>query len=177
MDTSEIIEKQREYFLTNETKDVKFRKKQLKMLRDVIKSNQDRICAALKEDLGKSEIESYMCEISLVLAEIKYMLKHLKNFSKPERVCGGLANIPSKSYVVPSPKGVVLIMSPWNYPFMLTIEPLVDAISAGNTAVVKPSAYSSHTSELIEELISKTFHREALLQLQEQKDSFYALSK
>jgi len=157
MNTAEIIKKQREYFCTNETKSLKFRKKQLKLLKKVIVENKDKICKAINEDLGKSEIESYMCEISLVLAEIKYMLKHLKTFSKPKRVNGGIANFPGKSYVIPSPKGVVLIMSPWNYPFMLTIEPLVDAIASGNTAIVKPSNYSSHTSEVIEEIISKTF--------------------
>jgi len=157
MTTAEIIDKQREYFLSNETKSIKFRKKQLKLLKRAIIDNKDKICNAIKQDLGKSEIESYMCEISLVLAEINYMLKHLKSFAKPKKVNGGLANIPSKSFVMPCPKGVVLIMSPWNYPFMLTLEPLVDAISAGNTCVVKPSNYSKHTSEVIEEIISKTF--------------------
>ena len=157
MNTSTIIEKQREYFNTNETKNLKFRKKQLKVLRNIIKTHQDEILEALKKDLGKSKIEGYMCEVSLVLAEIKYMLKHLKSFAKPKRVKGGIANFPGKSYIKPCPKGVVLIMSPWNYPFMLTMEPLIDAISAGNTAVVKPSAYSVATSKIIEEIISKTF--------------------
>ena len=157
MKTSEIIDIQRKYFLSNETKSLKFRKRQLKLLKQTILNNENKILEALKEDLGKSEIEGYMCEVSLVLAEINYMLKNLRKLSRPKKVKGGIANFPGKSFIMPSPKGVVLIMSPWNYPFMLTMEPLVDAIAAGNTVVVKPSAYSKATSKLIEDIISSTF--------------------
>jgi len=159
MKTSEIIENQRQYFLSNETKSIKFRKKQLKLLKQTIVNNQDKICEAIKEDLGKSYIESYMCEISLVIEEINYMLKNLNKLSRCENVKGGIANFPGKSYIMPCPKGVVLIMSPWNYPFMLTMEPLVDALAAGNTAIVKPSAYSPATSKIIEDIISSTFEQ------------------
>ena len=157
MTKSEILEKQKEFFLTGETKNIAFRKKQLQNLKKAILDNEQNIYNALKIDLGKTEIESYMCEFALVINEIDYMLKHIKSFSKPKRVHTEIANFPAKSYTISSPKGNVLIMSPWNYPFMLTMEPLVDAIAAGNTAIVKPSSYSKATSQLIHNIISETF--------------------
>lgn len=159
MTTAEILQLQREYFLTGETKSVKFRKKQLEFLKQTILANEKKIYEALKEDLGKSEIESYMCEVALVVNEIKYILKHLKSFAKKKKVPTSIVNFPASSYEMPCPKGNVLIMSPWNYPFMLTIEPLVDALAAGNTAIVKPSAYSKATSKLIYEMLSSTFEQ------------------
>lgn len=159
MTTAEILQLQREYFLTDETKSVKFRKKQLELLKQTILANEKKIYEALKEDLGKSEIESYMCEVALVVNEIKYILKHLKSFAKKKKVPTSIVNFPASSYEMPCPKGNVLIMSPWNYPFMLTIEPLVDALAAGNTAIVKPSAYSKATSKLIYEMLSSTFEQ------------------
>lgn len=159
MTTAEILQLQREYFLTGETKSVKFRKKQLELLKQTILANEKKIYEALKEDLGKSEIESYMCEVALVVNEIKYILKHLKSFAKKKKVPTSIVNFPASSYEMPCPKGNVLIMSPWNYPFMLTIEPLVDALAAGNTAIVKPSAYSKATSKLIYEMLSSTFEQ------------------
>lgn len=159
MTTAEILQLQREYFLTGETKSVKFRKKQLELLKQTILTNEKKIYEALKEDLGKSEIESYMCEVALVVNEIKYILKHLKSFVKKKKVPTSIVNFPASSYEMPCPKGNVLIMSPWNYPFMLTIEPLVDALAAGNTAIVKPSAYSKATSKLIYEMLSSTFEQ------------------
>ena len=159
MTTAEILQLQREYFLTGETKSVKFRKKQLELLKQTILANEKKIYEALKEDLGKSEIESYMCEVALVVNEIKYILKHLKSFVKKKKVPTSIVNFPALSYEMPCPKGNVLIMSPWNYPFMLTIEPLVDALAAGNTAIVKPSAYSKATSKLIYEMLSSTFEQ------------------
>lgn len=157
MATIDILNKQKEFFKTNQTKDYNFRKYQLKLLQSAIKANETRIYEALYADLGKIETESYMCEVGMVLQEIKYMLKHMKKFMKAKKVKTGLATFPSKAYSVPSPKGSVLIMSPWNYPFMLTIEPLVDAIASGNTAIVKPSAYSPATSKLIAEILNSTF--------------------
>ena len=159
MTTAEILQLQREYFLTGETKSVEFRKKQLEFLKQTILANEKKIYEALKEDLGKSEIESYMCEVALVVNEIKYILKHLKSFVKKKKVPTSIVNFPASSYEMPCPKGNVLIMSPWNYPFMLTIEPLVDALAAGNTAIVKPSAYSKATSKLIYEMLSSTFEQ------------------
>lgn len=101
-----------------------------------------------------------MCEIGLVLSEINYMLRHIRRFAKDKTVYTNLAQFASRSYVKSVPYGVTLIISPWNYPFLLSIEPLVDALAAGNTVIIKPSDYSAATSEVIAELISNIFPRE-----------------
>ena len=100
-----------------------------------------------------------MCEVGLTLSEISYMLKHLKKFTKDKKVKTPLAQFHSKSYIKACPYGVVLIMSPWNYPFLLSLEPLVDAIAAGNTVVLKPSNYSKNTSLIIKEILDEVFDR------------------
>ena len=153
----ELVKKQQEYFLTGATLDISFRKNALKRLKNVILEKEEAIHAALRLDLGKSGFESYMCETGLVLSEISYMLKHMSRFAREKRVRTPLAQFSSRSYQKPSPYGVTLIMSPWNYPFLLSMEPLVDALSAGNTAILKPSAYSPHTSALMEKLIAQCF--------------------
>lgn len=155
-----IVERQRKYFLSGKTLPVKFRIEMLKNLYSSVKSKENKIAEALNKDLGKSEYEGFMCEIGLVLSEISYMIKNTRRFSKPERVKTPLAQFASKSYVAKDPYGTVLIMSPWNYPFLLTIDPLVNAIAAGNTAVIKPSAYSPATSDIVEEIISECFSPE-----------------
>lgn len=155
-----ILEKQRNYFKTGKTLDVKFRIEALKRLKSAIIVHQDEISSALKSDLGKGEFEGYMCEIGLVLSELTYMIKHTKKFAKEVRVKTPLSQFPSRSYRKPSPYGNTLIMSPWNYPLLLTIDPLVDSISAGNTAIVKPSAYSPATSEVIAKIIKEVFDEE-----------------
>lgn len=160
MDTKTILENQRSFFYTGATLPVAFRKKALKDLRNAIDRYEDRICDALKKDLGKSRSESYMCEIGLVKSEISYMLKHISAFAKEKRVATPLAQYISRSFKKPSPYGCVLIVSPWNYPILLTLDPLVDALAAGNTVVIKPSAYSPHTSEVIKELIESCFKSE-----------------
>lgn len=159
-DLQKILEKQREYFRTGQTLDVKFRVNALKKLKSTILSHQKEITDALTADLGKSEFEGFMCEVGLVLSELSYMIKHTKKFAKERRVKTPISQFPSRSYRKPSPYGNTLIMSPWNYPFLLTIDPLVDSLSAGNTAIVKPSAYSPATSEVIAKIISETFDEE-----------------
>lgn len=129
----------------------------LKKLYKNIKLMQGEICEALKKDLNKSETESYMCEIGLVLSEITYMIHHIKKFAKEKKVATPLAQFHSRSFKKPCPYGQVLIISPWNYPFMLTIEPLVDAIAAGNIAVIKPSEISPNVSDVLKKLIDTTF--------------------
>ena len=154
----EIIRKQRNYFYTGATLNIDFRITALKKLQTSIQSHQEQINAALKSDLGKSSFESYMCESGLVLSEITYMLKHIRSLSREKTVHTPLAQFHSRSYMKPSPYGVtLLIMSPWNYPFLLTFDPLVDAIAAGNTAVLKPSAYSPATSNIICEIVRGMF--------------------
>ena len=152
-----LVTKQRSYFQTGATLSVEARLKALRKLYAAIYGHQREIHGALREDLGKSHFESYMCETGMVLDEISCMLKHLRRWAKDETVPTPLAQFHSHSYRKPSPYGVVLIMSPWNYPFMLTLSPLVDALAAGNTAVVKPSAYSPHTSQVIGRILSQCF--------------------
>ena len=154
---NDIVVKQRKYFQTGATLSVNTRISGLRRLYTAISQNEERIHDALRKDLGKSGFESYMCETGLVLEEISYMLKHIRRFSREKRVHTPLSQFHSRSYKKPSPYGVTLIMSPWNYPFMLTLSPLVDALAAGNTAVVKPSAYSPHTGNVIQHILSKCF--------------------
>lgn len=152
-----IVTSQRKYFNTGATLAVEGRIQALQKLKDNILKHEERIHDALKRDLGKSGFESYMCETGLVLSEISYMLRHIRSFAREKRVRTPLAQFHSRSYKKPSPYGTVLIMSPWNYPFLLTLDPLVDAIAAGNTAVLKPSAYSPCTSEIVSEIIRECF--------------------
>lgn len=152
-----LVERQREFFKSGATLSLKFRKEQLRKLYNSIKSHENEINAALRADLGKSSYEAFMCESGLALTEISYMQKHLNKFARPKRVRTPLAQFCSKSYTLPSPYGSTLIMSPWNYPFLLSIEPLTDAIAAGNTAIVKPSAYSPETGRIIETIIKECF--------------------
>lgn len=152
-----IVKKQREFFLTGKTLDVKFRLDALKKLKKAIEENIDIINEAIKKDLGKSGFESYMCETGLTLSEISYMIKHVKGYARDKMVLSPIAQFPSVSYTKSMPYGVCLIMSPWNYPFLLTMEPLCDAIAAGNCVVLKPSAYSPETSRVMCDLVRNTF--------------------
>lgn len=157
---NEIIAKQRAFFDGGATFPISFRIESLKRLRKTILRYEKDIAVALQEDLGKSEFESYMCETGLVLSEIGYMIKHIRTFSKAKKVRTPLSQFAAKTYRKVCPRGNVLIVSPWNYPFLLTIEPLVDAIAAGNTAVIKPSAYSPFTSALMAKMLSECFSPE-----------------
>lgn len=159
-ETDVILEKQRAYFKSGATLDVNHRIMSLKLLKAAIKRNEEKIEAAIKSDLGKSAEESYMCEVGLVISEINYMIKHTRRFARDKTVPTPLTNLASRSFVKSSPYGNVLIMSPWNYPFLLTMDPLADALAAGNTAVVKPSAYSPETSKVMKEIIEECFCEE-----------------
>ena len=152
-----IIEKQRVFFDEGNTLPVKNRIAVLKKLYAAIKVNEKEITDALTTDLGKSALEGFMCEVGIVMSEISYMIKHTRKFAADKSRITCITNFAAKSFVKTSPYGNVLIMSPWNYPFLLTIDPLVDAIAAGNTVVVKPSAYSPATSAVIAKLISECF--------------------
>lgn len=153
----DILQLQRDFYDSGATIPVSFRKRQLKKLYQAVQKYRLQIEEALKKDLGKSSYESFMCEIGLVLSEISYMMRHVKKFSKRKTVYTPLAQFASHSYMQPVPYGNTLIMSPWNYPFLLSIDPLVDAIAAGNTAIIKPSAYSPATSKVIEMLVKECF--------------------
>lgn len=157
MITTEIVTKQREYFHSGCTRDLKYRLDALRKISTWVKEHEQVILEALKADLNKSGTEGYLTEIGVLNEEIRYISKHLKRWTQNRRARTPLMLIPAKSYRVCDPYGVVLIMSPWNYPFLLSVEPLVGAIAAGNCAVVKPSAYSSHTSSVIAHMVSECF--------------------
>ena len=135
-----LLEKQRAYYKSGATIPVDFRINQLKNLYKTIRKYQTEVNDALKSDLGKSHFEGLMCETGLVLSEISYMLSHTRKFARRKTVCTPITNFASHSYIQPVPYGNTLIMSPWNYPFLLAMDPLADAIAAGNTVILKPSA-------------------------------------
>lgn len=155
-----IVEQQRQFFRSGATLPVKNRIIALKKLRKALIDHENEIAKAIHSDLGKSAEESYMCETGLVISEISYLLRHIHSFAKERTVPTPLAQFASRSYQKPMPYGVTLIMSPWNYPLLLALDPLVDALAAGNTAVIKPSAYSPATSELLKALIGALFPKE-----------------
>ena len=152
-----VVEQQRVFFATDRTKDIAFRKRQLRALKGAIMRNEKQISEALHADLGKAQYEAYVGEISLCLQEIDFSLKNLDSWAKPKRVPTPILHKPSSSYLYPEPYGNALIMAPWNYPFQLNIAPLVGAIAAGNTAVIKPSELAPHTSSVLADIIKKTF--------------------
>ena len=152
-----ILQKQRAFFAEGKTYEIRFRKAALKRLEASILAHEKEVCQALTEDLGKSETEGYMCEVGLTLAEIRGLYRNVKAYSKTKRVPVSMANFPAKGYLVQEPYGVTLVMSPWNYPFMLAMEPLAGAITAGNCCVVKPSAYAPATSAVIAAIVKECF--------------------
>ena len=156
----QILEKQHRLFQEGATLPVSFRLSQLQKLKDGIRRYEEKLDQALEADLGKSRMESYMCEIGLTLSGLTWMQKHLRSLVREKRVATPLAQFAARSFRSPSPYGTVLIMSPWNYPVLLTLEPLIDAIAAGNTVVIKPSAYAEHTSAVLKEMLKECFPSE-----------------
>ena len=148
---------QQNYFSTGATLPVAARKDALRKLRHALEAHEKRLTDALKQDLGKSPQESYMCEIGLVKSEITYLLHHVDGYAREHRVHTPIMQRISRSFVKPVPYGTVLIMSPWNYPVLLALDPLADALAAGNTAVLKTSAYAPATSSALEKMIRECF--------------------
>ena len=157
MQTEALMEKQRSFFDSGKTLDISFRVRALDRLEQSLLACEDRLYAALRKDLGKSRAEAYMCEVGLTLSELRYMKKHVRSFSRSRRVRTPLAQFHAKSFTVQEPYGVVLIMSPWNYPVLLTLEPLIGAIAAGNCCVIKPSAYAPATSSVLTRMLSEAY--------------------
>ena len=153
----DILQQQNHFFSSGKTIPAEFRLKQLESLKEAMIRHEADLAAALKEDLGKSRMESYMCEIGLTLSELTWMQKHLRSLMRSKHVSTPAAQFAAKSFRSPSPYGTVLIMSPWNYPVLLTLDPLIDAIAAGNTAVVKPSAYAPCTFDVMKTMIEECF--------------------
>ena len=152
-----LVARQRQCFRSGSTLSYKNRMAALTRLERLVTEHENEIQDALRLDLGKSAAESYMCETGLLLNEIRYLKRHLRFWMRDQIVPTPLAQFCAISYRKPSPYGVTLIMSPWNYPLLLTLEPLADALAAGNTAILKPSAYSLHTGSLIKRLIQAYF--------------------
>lgn len=157
MDIHALISAQRAHFQSGVTLPLSARREALHALGQAIRLHERDIAAALAADLNKSPAESYMCEIGMTLSELRYVERHLNRWARDRSVPTPLSQFHAKSFTVCDPYGVVLIMSPWNYPFLLTLEPLIGAIAAGNCCIVKPSAYSPATSALIQRLLSQCF--------------------
>lgn len=156
----QIITNQRAFFNSNKTKDVRFRINALKRFHDTILEHEQEINSAIYQDLHKSEAESYLTEISLVLGDIKYHIKHVKRWAKLKKVSTPLHVLPSKTRLLHEPLGISLIMAPWNYPFQLIMNSLVGAISSGCCAILKPAPETPKTMEVIKKIVAKAFSPE-----------------
>ncbi|MFV0353001.1 MAG: aldehyde dehydrogenase [Oscillospiraceae bacterium] len=157
MSIESIVQEQKEFFAKGETKKVEFRLNALQKLRMEMQLRTKELEEALYQDLGKVAYEAYMAEIGLTLEELNYVIKHVKKWAKDKTVKTPLASWPGKSFIRHEPYGTVLIMSPWNYPVLLSLEPLIGALAAGNCAVLKPSAYAPATSAVLRQLIESCF--------------------
>ena len=152
-----IVEGQRAYFATGAARDLDFRRQQLLRLDSAIRRNERALLDALFEDLHKSDFEAYETEIGLVYGAIRHPQRHLGSWAKPSRLTPSLTHFPSTGTLYREPYGVVLLMSPWNYPFQLVMLPLIGALAAGNCAVVKPSAYAPATSRVVRTILEECF--------------------
>ncbi|MGC1310516.1 MAG: aldehyde dehydrogenase [Phormidesmis sp.] len=158
LSAEQVLQAQRAFFATGQTKPIDYRIAQLKKLKEAVLEHQDAIVQAAKDDLGRPEFEGYF-EIG-VLAELSYVLKHVKAWAKPRKVGVPLAQMPASAWVQPEPLGSILIIGPWNYPFQLLISPLIGAIASGNCAVIKPSEIAPATSRVVAQLIQSIFEPE-----------------
>ena len=165
----------KQYFNTHETKSLKFRKKQLKQLSKSIKNYESELLEAFQEDLGKNKVEAYATEIGFTLKNIKSARKELKNWAKTKQVNTPLFMFPTKSYIMKEPYGTVLIIGPFNYPFQLLIEPLIGAIAAGNTVILKPSEFTPNVSGVIQQIIADAFDPEYINIIQGNADTTQTL--
>lgn len=152
-----LVKKQREFHNSGKTISLAYRQEALNKLQTALRKNESKLNAAIYQDLGKSSFESYMCEVGLTLSELSYVKRHFKRWDRNHIVPTPLAQFAAKSFTVKEPYGVVLVMSPWNYPVLLTLEPLIGAIAAGNCCILKPSAYSPATSRVMKEMLEEIF--------------------
>jgi aldehyde dehydrogenase (NAD+) len=162
MNYSEIISKQRVFFNTNQTKDISFRINQLQKLKTLLKEQESAFYDAIYQDFKKSEFETYTAELSFIYDEINTAIKKLPKWAKKKRNRTNLVNLPARSYTLAEPLGVCLVMGAWNYPYQLSLLPLITAIAAGNTVVLKPSEVPSATSSIMAALINNNFPPEFL---------------
>ena len=157
MTSQEIIQLQRLFFESGQTKDIKFRQQQLAKLKQLLKANESLLYEAIYTDFGKSSFETYLTELALIYHEIKLLNKKIPQWSRPKRVSTDLPNWPGKSYIIPEPLGNTLVIGAWNYPYQLSLLPAITALAAGNTVILKPSELPSNTSMVMAELINKHF--------------------
>jgi len=153
----DIISNQGKFFKSQKTKDLDYRLSLLRALKVEILANEQAVIDALNKDFKKSEFEGYLSEFGIVISELNLAIKNLKRWAKPKRITSSLLTFPSKDYLYQDPYGTVLIIAPWNYPFLLAMEPLIMAIAAGNTVVIKPSELTENTSKLITRIIKNVF--------------------
>ena len=162
MDFQNILKEQREFFNSQKTKNLSFRKMYLEKLRDVILKNEELLYEAISKDFGKSKFETYAVEISFVLKDIDYFLKNLKSLSRPKRVGTNIANQFGSSKIHPEPLGCTLVIGAWNYPYQLSLSPMVAALAAGNTCILKPSEIAENTMKAMSKIINENFPKEYL---------------
>lgn len=162
----QLYQSQQDFCRGGQSYDLGFRISTLKKLRQLIQENEASLLEAMAEDFGKPAFEAFASEIGFVYAEIDHTLKNLKEWARPKRVHSPIATWPSRSYVVPQPKGICLIIAPWNYPFMLVFSPLIAALAAGNTAFVKPAEQCVATSNLICQILFENFDQELISVIQ-----------
>ncbi|WP_181186098.1 aldehyde dehydrogenase [Alkalicoccus urumqiensis] len=171
----ELVQRQRDYFLSGATRSISFRKKQLYHLKEEVQRREKDILAAVRDDLNKGEFEGYMTEVGFFYSELKDMMKNMDYWASPQKQKAPMSHTGSKSFVYKDPFGTVLIIGPWNYPFQLVMTPLIGAIASGNTAVIKPSEMTPQTSMIIREIITAVFPEEYVVVVEGGADAAEAL--
>ncbi len=166
MDFENILNKQKEFYLTHKTKDADYRIDQLKTFRKVIQQNQDKLFDAIQQDFGKSKFETFVTDISFVLNDLNYYIKRVKKLAKPRNVSTNIVNLPGSSKIYYEPLGNVLVIGAWNYPYQLSLSPTIAAIAAGNTCIIKPSEVAEHTAKAMADLINNHFDPQLLCVVQ-----------
>lgn len=161
-----IIASQRSFFKEGKTKEVAFRIEKLRLLKQIIEEHETEICDALYKDFKKPKFESVLSETAFIISELDHIIKKLKSWAKPKKISSSIINFPSSDYIYSEPYGACLIIAPWNYPFQLAISPLIGAIAAGNTVVLKPSELSANTSQILFDILEKVFPKEMLAVVQ-----------
>ena len=157
LDIAQLVQKQRDFFASEQTKALAFRKKQLQKLYDLFQAEEQNILEALRQDLGKHEFEAYMTELGFVMVELQQTIKNLNRWAKPKKVSTPLFHFKASSYIYPEPYGNVLVIAPWNYPFQLLFAPVIGALAAGNTVVLKPSEFAPNMAAWCEKHINQHF--------------------
>ena len=162
MNFEEILADQRTFFNSLKTRPLQFRKRNLEKLREVIRKNEDFLYEAVYKDFSKSKFDTYTTEISFILKDIEYYLKNLNSLAKPKKVKTNLANQLGKSRIYTDPLGCTLVIGAWNYPYQLSLSPMIAALAAGNTCIVKPSEVAEHTMKAMAKIINENFPKEYL---------------